>query len=325
MNLCRPALALAVAILSFPAQADLALAESPYPNQAIKLVVPYAAGGFPDTTARIVAAHMQDKIGQSAVVENRPGGAGSVAVNALTSSPADGYTLMVTDGSTVTINPVLFKSLSYGMKDLVPVALFARAPLFLAVNADLPVHTLKEFVDYVRAHPGEVNYGSSGVGSVHHISMEALKSALGLQMTHVPYRGTGQSVPALLGGHVQVLFSAYPSLSGAIGSGDITLLATNGAKRSSMAPGVPPVGDFIPGYVFAPTIGIYARTGTPPAILNKIAAEVSEIVKEPEIVKQFAAAGIEPQGSTPEEYAAELKKEDERVARTVKAAGIKPQ
>src|SRR3954470_3083315 len=128
MNLRRVALVLAFAIMSVPVQA-----QSSYPSQPIKLIVPYAAGGFPDTTARIVAAHLQEKIGQSAVVENRPGGAGSVAVNALTSAPADGYTLMVTDGSTVTVNPVLFKSLSYGMKDLTPVALLSRAPLFLAV------------------------------------------------------------------------------------------------------------------------------------------------------------------------------------------------
>src|SRR5882757_7799606 len=142
MNVRRLALALALTILPLCARA-----ESPYPSQPIKFVVPYAAGGFPDTTARFVAAHFQEKIGQPAVVENRPGGAGSVAVNALTSASADGYTLMVTDGATVTVNPLLFKSLSYGMKDVVPVALFSRAPLFLAVNADLPVHSLQEFVD----------------------------------------------------------------------------------------------------------------------------------------------------------------------------------
>ena len=193
------------------------------------------------------------------------------------------------------------------------------------MHQKVPVKTMKEFIDYVKANPGKLNYGSSGVGSTHHLSMEALKASLGLQMTHVPFKGTSESVPALLGGHVDLAFSAYPSLSGAVGSKSIALLATNGAKRSAMAPDVPPVADFIPDFAFAPVIGVYARTGTAPAILNKIAAEVSEIVKEPEIIKQFAAAGIEPAGGTPAEHAASLKKEDERVARTVKAAGMTPQ
>ena len=122
---------------------------------------------------------------------------------------------------------------------------------------------MKEFIDYVKANPGKLNYGSSGVGSTHHLSMEALKASLGLQMTHIPFKGTSESVPALLGGHVDVAFSAYPSLSGAVGTKNITLLATNGAKRSAIAPDVPAIAEFIPGFAFAPTIGIYARTGTP--------------------------------------------------------------
>ena len=291
MNRRRAALVFAFALLPLAAQA-----QGQFPSQPIKLIVPYAAGGFPDTTARIVALHLQEKIGQSVVVENRPGGAGSVAVNALTAAPADGYTLMVTDGSTVTVNPVLFKSLSYGMKDLVPVALLSRAPLFLAVHSDLPVNSLKEFIDYVKSHPGQVNYGSSGVGSVHHISMEAMKAALGLNMTHIPYRGTGQSVPALLGGHVQVLFSAYPSLVGAVADKRIKLLATNGAQPSPQAPDVPPIASLIPGYDLATMAGLFARAGTPPAIVDKLAAEAIAVVKLPATQKQMDGAGIEPAG-----------------------------
>jgi tripartite-type tricarboxylate transporter receptor subunit TctC len=318
MYVRHAALALVFAILSAPAQA-----ESPYPNQPIKFIVPYAAGGFPDTTARIVASRLQEKLGEPAVVENRPGGAGSVAVNALTSSPADGYTLMVTDGSTVTINPVLFKSLSYGMKDLVPVALFSRAPLFLAVNADLPVHSLKEFVDYVRAHPNEVNYGSSGVGSVHHISMEALKSALGLNMTHIPYRGTGQSVPALLGGHVQVLFSAYPSLAGAVADKRVRLLATNGAQPSPQAPDVPPIATMVQGYDLSTMAGLFARAGTPQAIIDKLTAASVAVVKMPETQKQMDGAGIEPAGEDGVAFGKYLAAEAAYVGKVIETAGIK--
>ena len=318
MILRRAAFALAVLLLPFTAQA-----QSPFPSQPIKLIVPYAAGGLPDTTARIVALHLQEKIGQSVVVENRPGGAGSVAVSALTSAPADGTTFMVTDGSTVTVNPVLFKSLSYGMKDLTPVALFARAPLFLAVHADVPVNSLKEFVDYVKQNPGKVNYGSSGVGSAHHLSMEAMKAALGLNMTHVPYRGTRQSVPALLGGHVQVLFTAYPSLAGAIADKRVKLLATNGAKPSPQAPDVPPIASLIAGYDLAPMVGLFARAGTPPAIVDKLAAEAIAVVKLPATRKQLEAAGIEPVGEDGAAFGKYLAAEAAYVGKVIETAGVK--
>jgi tripartite-type tricarboxylate transporter receptor subunit TctC len=318
MILRRAAVALAVLLLPLSAQA-----QSQFPSQPIKLIVPYAAGGFPDTTARIVALHLQEKIGQSVVVESRPGGAGSVAVNALNSAPADGYTLMVTDGSTVTVNPVLFKSLSYGMKDLTPVALLARAPLFLAVHADVPVNTLKEFIDYVRKNPGVVNYGSSGVGSAHHITMEAMKAALGLNMTHVPYRGTGQSVPALLGGHVQVLFSAYPSLAGAIADKRIKLLATNGARPSPQAPDVPPIASVIPGFDLATMGGLFARAGTPQVIVDKLAAEATAVVKLPATQKQMDGAGIEPAGEDGAAFGKYLAAEAAYVSKVIETAGIK--
>jgi tripartite-type tricarboxylate transporter receptor subunit TctC len=300
-----------------------AQAQAQYPSQAIKLIVPYAAGGFPDTTARIVGAKLQDKIGQSVVVENRPGGAGSVAVSALSQAAPDGYTVMATDGSTFTVNPALFKSLSYSPKDVMPVALIARTPLFLTVNASVPVNTFKEFVDYVKAHPNELNYGSSGVGSAHHLSMEALKAALGLQMTHIPYRGTGQSVPALLGGHVQVLFSAYPSLAGAIADKRVKLLATNGAQPSPQAPDVPPIGSVIPGYDLASMVGLFVRTGTPPPIIKKLADEAVAVVKMPETRKQMEGAGIEPAGEGTDAFAKYLAAEAGHVGKVIETAGIK--
>ena len=183
---------------------------------------------------------------------------------------------------------------------------------------------MQQFIDYARANPGKLNYGSSGVGSTHH-SMEAIKAALQLDITHVPFKGTSESVPALLGGHVDVAFAAYPNLSGAIRTKNVNLLATNSAKRAAAAPEVPPVADFIPGYDFAPSVGMYARTGTPAAFIDRIAAEVAGIVKDPEIVRQFATAGIEPAAAGHREYSAALKRESEHVARTVQAAGMKPQ
>jgi tripartite-type tricarboxylate transporter receptor subunit TctC len=302
-----------------------AQAQAPYPNQSIKFLVQAAAGGLPDTVARIVARRLQEQLGQSVVVENRPGANGGVAAATLTTAPADGYTFMVTDGSVVSINPVIYSKLPYNPEDLVPVALLARAPLFLAAHPQVPVRTMPEFIAYAKANPGKLNYGSSGVGSTHHLSMEAIKAALKLQMTHVPFKGTGESVPALLGGHVDVAFSAYPSLSGAIETRRVTLLANNAAQRSSQAPDIPPVADYVPGFDFAPIIGLMARSGTPEAIIRQIAAEAVAVVKEPDMIRQFAVAGIEPVGAGPEEYGRALKDEVARVVDVVRVAGITPQ
>jgi tripartite-type tricarboxylate transporter receptor subunit TctC len=300
-------------------------AQQAWLTRPVRFILTLGPGSGTDIGARLLTDGLAKKWNQSVVIENKPGGNGSVSVAALMSSPPDGSAFIVQDGSIYAINPHIYAKMAYNIGDLTPTVMIAQAPLFLAVHQKVPVKTMKEFIDYVKANPGKLNYGSSGVGSTHHLSMEALKSSLGLVMTHVPFKGTSESVPALLGGHVDVAFSAYPSLSGAVGTKNITLLATNGAKRLAMAPDVPAVAEFIPGYAFAPTIGIYARTGTPPAIMAKIATEVAAIVKEPEIIKQFATAGIEPAGGGPKEYAEELKREDERVAKTVKAAGMTPQ
>jgi tripartite-type tricarboxylate transporter receptor subunit TctC len=321
----RAAFVAIMALLACCFAAWSAQAQAPYPTQSIKFLVQAAAGGLPDTVARIVARRLQEQLGQSVVVENRPGANGGVAAATLTTAPADGYTFMVTDGSVVSINPVIYSKLPYNPEDLVPVALLARAPLFLAAHPQVPVRTMAEFIAYAKANPGKLNYGSSGVGSTHHLSMEAIKAALKLQMTHVPFKGTGESVPALLGGHVDVLFSAYPSLSGAIETKRVTLLANNAAQRSTQAPDIPPVADYVPGFDFAPIIGLLARSGTPQAIIRQVATEAVALVKEPDMIRQFAVAGIEPVGAGPEEYGRALKDEVARVADVVKVAGITPQ
>jgi tripartite-type tricarboxylate transporter receptor subunit TctC len=317
----RAGLAAAVAFLLSLA----AHAQAPYPNQGLRFIVPYAPGGLPDTVARIVAQHMQERMGQSVIIENRPGGGAAPAVSALMGAPADGYTFLVTDGGIVSTNPALFKHLSYNPKDIVPLALLGRAPMFLAAHPGLPVSTLREFIDYVRAHPGEINYGSSGVGSIHHLSMEALKAPLQLRMTHIPYRGTGQSVPALLGGHVQVLFAAYPSLAGAAESNKVKLLAQNGEGRWFQAPDVPAVSELIPNIDLATIVGLFARPGVPQAVTDKITAEAIAAVNSPAAEKQLRAAGIEPAGDNAEALGRALKREIDKVNEVVKTAGIEPQ
>jgi tripartite-type tricarboxylate transporter receptor subunit TctC len=280
---------------------------------------------LPDTVARIVARRLQERLNGTIIVENRPGANGGVAAAALTTGPADGYTFLVSDGAIFSINPVLYNKIPYAPGDLLPVALLARAPLFLAVHPSVPVKTMEEFIAYVRANPGKLNYGSSGVGSTHHLTMEALKAALKLDITHVPFKGTGESVPALLGGHVEAAFSAYPSLSGAIATHRVTLLATNAARRSPQAPELPPIADYVPGFDLAPIIGIVARAGTPQAVVDKVAAEAIATVQEPDVIRALAVVGVEAVGLGPAAYAKALKDETARVADVVRIAGIEPQ
>lgn len=297
-----------------------------YPSKPIRFIVPYAAGGLPDTVARIVARNLQEKIGQSVVIDNRPGANGAVAAAALGTSPADGYTFLVTDGSMFSINPKMYAKLGYNpAKDFAPVALVARAPLFLAANPVVPVNSLTEFIAYAKANPGKLNYGSSGIGSTHHLTMESLKTSLGLDMIHVPFKGTGQSVPALVGGQVEVLWSAYPSLAGFVKEGRVKILATNSAKRSPQAPDVPAIAEIVPGFDFAPIVGVLAPAGTPKAIIDRIADEIVAVTKLPDTLKSMATAGIEPIGGGSDDYAKAIANENARMAKAIDAANIKPE
>jgi tripartite-type tricarboxylate transporter receptor subunit TctC len=296
-----------------------------YPNQVIRLIVPFAAGGLPDTVARIVAVPLQARLKQPVIVENRPGAGGGVAASFVASLPANGYQLLVTDNSFLSTNPFLYRELTYNPKDFIAVARIATAPLFLAVHPIVPVKTMNEFIDYAKANPGKINYGSSGIGTMHHLSMEAIKAHYNLDMTHVPFRGTGDSVPALLGGHVGALFSAYPSLSGGVATKQITLIASNGPKRSPQLPNVPTVAEFIPGFDFASRIGIFARSGTPTDVVELISKTIVTITGEQDTIDRLAALGIEAAGSGPEEAQKVLQDEITRVTAVVKAAGIEPQ
>jgi tripartite-type tricarboxylate transporter receptor subunit TctC len=263
-------------------------------------------------------------LGQSVVVDNKPGANGVVAAQVLASSPKDGYTFLVTDGSMFSINPAIYKNLSYDYKrDFMPVALAARAPLYMAINPKVPVNTLQEFIALAKSKPGTLNYGSSGIGSTHHLTMEAMKAALGLDIVHVPFKGTGQSVPALIGGQVDVLFSALPSLAGFVKGGQVKLLATNAARRTAQEPGLPALAELIPGFDFAPIVGVLAATGTPVSAIERISAEMAVIAKTPEVVTLLGNAGIDAIGSSPADYNRAILGENERLSKAVQSANIK--
>ena len=314
---------MAAAVWASPMSAN---AQGVYPNRPIKFVVPYAPGGLPDTVARIFAQRLGDKLGQPVIVDNRPGANGVVAAQAIATAPKDGYTFLVTDGSMFSINPAMYKNLGYDYKrDFTPVSLAARAPLYLAVNSSVSANTLREFVALAKSKPGALNYGSSGIGSTHHLSMEAMKASLGIDITHVPFKGSGQSVPALIGGQVDVLFSALPSLSGFVKAGQVKLLASNALQRSNLAPNIPTIAEIIPGFDFAPIVGVLAATGTPASVIELVSLQMSRIAKMPEVIQTLNLAGIDPIGGSPAEYNKAILGENERLSKAIIASGIKPE
>jgi tripartite-type tricarboxylate transporter receptor subunit TctC len=297
-----------------------------FPSRTVTLVVPYAPGGLPDTIGRMVGEKLAEKWGQSVVIENRPGGNGVVAAQYVMAKPADGYTLMVTDLATFSINPFTYKSLPYDEKDFTFVSLTARAPLFLALNPSIPATTFPEFVALAKANPGKYSYGSSGVGSIMQLAMESVNSSLGIDVLHIPYKGTGQSVPAALSGSVSLVVSAYPSLQGFARSGKLRLIAVTTANRSALAPDVATIAESgIPGYDLAPYIGLTGPAGIPQAIVAKISNDVAEVVKDPAMTARLREVGIDVVAGGPREFAEQLAADRARVEKIVKQAGIKPE
>jgi len=306
------------------AQAVFAQGAKTYPDKSVRVIVGYSPGGLPDTIARVIGQKLAERWGQQFVVENKPGANGILGAEFVAKGAPDGYTLLMTDNSTHAIIPFLFTKLPYDAdRDLIPVSLTARAPLFLAVHPSVKANSFQELIALIRAEPGKYSYGSSGIGSTHHLCMEYLKSSLNLDMTHVPYKGTGQSVPALVGGQVPMVFSGYPTLAAHAKDGRVKLLAINSLKRSALAPDVPAIAETISGFDFAPTFGLFAPNGTPRDIIVKIGADVAQVVKLPDIIERMKNLGIEPLGVSGDDWAPMLRADAERYSKAVKMSGAK--
>ncbi len=218
----------------------------------------------------------------------------------------------------------IVKSATYKVgKDILPVSLIARSPLFIVAHPKNNVGTFQEFVALVKSKPNEFTYGSSGIGSTHHLTMEALKHALGLDLRHVPFRGSGQSTPALVGGQVDFSVAALPSMLGFYNNNQVKLLASNAGTRSSQAPDIPAIAETVPGFDFSVVIGVMAAAGTPQYAIDRISKEVAEVVKNPEVIKTFSGAVIEPVGAGPAEYGRVIARENEAMARAGKIADLK--
>ncbi|MDB5914398.1 MAG: tripartite tricarboxylate transporter substrate binding protein, partial [Ramlibacter sp.] len=234
----------AAAAIALPGTAAWAQA---FPTRPVRLIAVNPPGGLTDTVSRILAPRLGALLGQAVIVDNKPGANGGVAASSLAGSAPDGYSYLVADGSMVTVNPLLSSKLAYDpVKDFVPVSLIGQAPLFLVVNPKLQVNSLDDLVKLARSKPGKLNYGSSGLGSTHHLTMEALKAAYGLFITHIPFRGSAASVPALLAGEVDMVFAAYPSIAGMVKAGQVKPIAVNSAKRWPQEPQVQAIAEKIP-------------------------------------------------------------------------------
>ena len=305
--------------------ASFAASAQAFPNRPVKVVVPYAAGGLPDTIARLVGQKLGESLGQQMVVENRGSAGGIVGTNEVAKAAPDGYTLLVADVTQIAVNPHLFSSLPYDpLKELTGVSMLGTSPLYLVAHPSLAANDMKGLIALVHSQPGKISYGSSGLGSIHHLAMEALKTGLKLDLVHVPYKGTGQSVPALLGGQVGLLYSALPSIESHVKAGKVKILAISTAQRSPQTAEVPTVAESgIPGYEFIAEIGYYAPAGTPREIVSRLAAEAQKAVKQPEVVQRFRQLGIDPVGSTPDAYNAANRASFEKYANVVRAAGVK--
>lgn len=301
-----------------------ALSQSAYPTKSIRVIVPYAPGGLPDSVARLITPALSERLGQQVVVDNRPGAGGVAAAQALAQAPADGYTLILSDAAMLSLTPLMQKKLPYDPeKDFIPVSLIARAPNFFAVNSSLPVNTMDEFILLAKSKPGTLNCGSSGNGSLHHLTLEAMKLGLGIDVVHVPFKGSGQSVPALIGGQVDCVFAALPSLAGFVKAGRVKLLSMASTKRSPLAPDVPALGSKIPGFDYAFLIGVLAPKGTPSNVVKRLSSEIAAVAKNPDVIKKFETIGVESAGGDSQEYGRSLREDAQRVESAVRSAKLK--
>jgi tripartite-type tricarboxylate transporter receptor subunit TctC len=292
----------------------------------VRIIVPSAPGGGTDIVARVLAQYFSRALGQQFVVENKPGAGNMIGIEAAARSAPDGYTLLFVP-SPLVLNSVLYKKVSYDpVRDFAPITLAATAPNVLVVGQGVPANTMVEFLALARQKPGTLNYGSAGTGTSPHMSMEMLKSMAGIDLVHIPYKGTTPAVTDLIGGQVSAMFVNTLTAKPHVDSGRLRALAVTGAKRSGALPGVPTVAESgVPGYLAVQWYGLLAPAGTPDAIVARIHDEAVKALQTEEVRQKLAADGAEPVGSSPAEFARLIRDELEKWTRVARAAKIEPQ
>jgi tripartite-type tricarboxylate transporter receptor subunit TctC len=307
------------------ALAVAAPAHAQYPTKPIRLVVPFAPGGSSSIVARVVAAEMSKELGQQVIVDNKPGGAGNVAMLEVAHAEPDGYTLILGHIGTLAVNPYMFAKLPFDVNtDFVPVSLLAKVPNIFVVHVSVPAKDLGEFVALARAKPGQLNYGSAGNGSAGHLAFEYLKLVTGIDVTHVPYKGTGPQLVDLVAGRTEASSAGTPPLLPHIKSGKLRAIAVGTPHRIPSLPDVGTVAEQgYPGFETSQWYGIIAPAKTPEAVVKRLADEAAKAAKSPGVAERFAADDAIAVGSTPAEFAAFIKLEQARWSEVVRKAGIR--
>jgi tripartite-type tricarboxylate transporter receptor subunit TctC len=298
-----------------------------WPSKPVTIVAPFPPGGPIDVLARLVGEKFRERTGQAVVVENRPGGAGNIGIVAVAKSVPDGYTWLFVPQGNITINATLMKNLPFDWdRDFVPVTLVAQAPNVLAVNPSVPVRSVAELIAYAKANPGKVTYGSPGVGSSLHLAGELFAREAGIDIVHVPYKGTTQAMQDLMGGQVTLMFGSLPTLMPQVRAGKLRALAVTTAQRSSAAPDLPTlIESGLRGFDVPSWYGALVPAGTPPATVARIQQEIAAIVTAPETRAALEAQGLFPVASKPDAFAAQIRRETATWARIIQEAGIRPE
>ena len=296
-----------------------------FPARPIRIVVAYTAGGSGDIVARAVAQKMAEGLGQQVVVDNRPGANGNIGTEHVAKSPPDGYTLLMGSDIQFAISPNTYAKLPFDPeRDFEPVSMVALLELVLAAHPSLPAANVRELISVAKANPGKINYASTGPGSTHHLSIEMLKILGGMDLTHVPYKGSAQALPDLISGQVQVMLLGIPQTLPYLKSGKLKALAVGAARRSVLLPDVPTIAEAgFPGFEANNNWSLFAPAGTSKEIVSKLYSEIVRIVSLPDIRERFIAMGLEPVGSTPAELAARMRNDRAKWARVIRETGIR--
>ncbi len=323
-SIWRAALALMAMCALFCINASASHAVDEWPERAIMLILPYPPGGTIDYQARIMAARLAEKLGQPVVVESKSGAAGIVATEYVIHARPDGYTLLFASSAQTTSVPMT-KKVNYKLSDLIPISASGNGPMILACSSNLPVHSLQEFIAYVKANPGKLTYASAGSGSVAHLVGALFVAKAGLNALHVPFRGAGPAVVALLGNQVDFYFGNSADLMTHAKDERIRILAVSTPKRMAQLPNVPTVAEVIPGFAMSAWQGFLAPARTPQPIVDRLAKDIASIAKEPGVVEKLAAAGVEATSMTEAQFKNIIEKEQGVYAEAVQAAGLKPE
>ena len=297
-----------------------------YPQRAVRMIVPFPPAGATDIVGRIVAQKLTERLGQPVVVENRPGAGGTIGSDIAAKSAPDGYTILMATSSTHSVGPALQKLPYDAIRDFAAITHVANVPNVLVVSPKLPVANLKELIAYAKANPGKLNFASSGIGTIVHLNGEFFKMLTGVDIVHVPYKGTALSIPDLANGSVAMLFDSLASAMPNIKSGTVKPLALNAPRRSHLLPDVPTLAEAgLPAFDRYTWFGMFAPAGTPPDIVRKLQSEVVAALKAPELRERFEAVGAEPVGSTSEQFVERIRSDGVRWAEVIRKADVKVQ